>query len=160
MSILSKAKKLTGKIIGISSIISGYSLITSSWNDMTKRSKPNYISRNESFESALKREQTSEKELKKIYNNYLLIWCTMWAANMVSLFYFIAYIEKGSIGAFGMIGYMTLILSINVEKSFRLYQIKTRNLCSFDEWLLAKNSFIPSFYPTNPNGVLRHEKPI
>jgi hypothetical protein len=105
----------------------------------------NYIT--ETFDEALERigvdEDDVEKHLDKVYSkirNEYFLFLLIFA--LAFLYLIIEFVSFSSLAKLSMPIFMLIIFVMIVEKTFRCYQIRKKELVSFRDFFFSKNSFL------------------
>jgi len=138
---INNAKDSGSKIFGVPNIKQGWNLIEHLKNKIKPQSN-----RKESFNQAYKRLKLNEDKLEEAYNFFVVrfyIFC---------VFFFIAIIltvnaavNGNATSFFGFLGFIALCLGFMFQSSFRLFQMRKRELCSATVWAAPLDEWIPPF---------------
>lgn len=155
-----QANKLTDKtkkIIGAEGIRDGYEAIKEYGQVLTLKSKKN--KRVESFEDSYARHGVNEERYKEIYISMLRKFYAI-AAVMTLIVGWMAYLamEGKMFTMISALGVLSVAGALSITTAFRLYQLKTRNWCTFSEWFNNKDGWLPVSWEKVATSVVKKSR--
>ena len=101
-------------------------------------------SRQESFEMACDRMVLTKNDLLKKYNQLRVEFLVSGSALFIALLFFGFWLASGNIfGILSAVGAFCFLFSLTINKSFRAYQIRIGELCSFKDFFQKKEEWYP-----------------
>lgn len=103
---------------------------------------PKKSTRTETFEIAKQRLQLTEQDIKNTYSTLYFIWFISVLFLILSASMQIIYLYQDAyLGAMSLIGLEALLCALILDKQFRMFQIRNRNLCSLQYFLKSNDKF-------------------
>lgn len=99
----------------------------------------------ETFQSAYERLGLTEETLAKVYQNYFLKLYLSMVVGVGGTALTALYLAQGSSWAavLAYLGFAAVCVSQMFSASFRMYQIRRRQLCDVKEWLKRRSEWLP-----------------
>ena len=109
---------------------------------MKKLFTPKKSTRIETFEIAKQRLKLTEQDIKNTYSTFFMVWFISVLFLILSVAMQAIYLYQGAyLGALSLIGLEAVLCAVILDKQFRLFQIRNRNLCSLQYFLKSDDKF-------------------